>query len=506
VLTNSPESKFCGTPPLIWRVGLALVVVLGIGLRVWDLGARPMHADEANQAVKLGELVERGDYRFDPTDHHGPTLYYFAQMSMWLGGARSLAEMTETSVRLTPAIFGSLTLLLLWLVAYPFGRGAAVFAVLLLAVSPPAIYYSRYFIQETLLVAFTLLAWWGGCNWWRSEKPGWALVMGTGVGLMLATKASALALVLLSLGAVFVADRRGARPWRHWRTMAGAGVTALFVAVIFYSSFGRHWGGAFDALASFSPMGDKAFAGTSGHEKPWWYYGSLFVFQHNGGYLWDQSGLILLGVAGGLGAWRGGNRQVRFASAYVVLLGLILSATPYKTPWIAINFLPGLCLLAGAALVRWRWPVAVLVGIGVVAELGWQTRQAVFLRPADPRNPYAYQHAVPDVLKFSALAAAAPAGAIKVISPEFWPLPWYLRSRPEVGYWKTPPDDCDAELVIVSAEQAEAVRTRLRDNYRPAMLGLRPGFVLVVFVRESAVTPQARGRNRESSRFHPPEE
>lgn len=501
---NPPESKLSGTRAWVWAMGLTFVVALGLCLRVWDLGTRPMHADEANQAVKLGELVERGDYRFDPNDHHGPTLYYFARVSAWMGGVRSTAELTETNVRLTPAIFGSVALLLLWLVAYPFGRGAALVAVLLLAVSPPAIYYSRYFIQETLLVTFTLLAWWGGGNWWRSERTGWALVAGTGVGLMLATKASAVVFILLSLGAVFAADRRGARPWRHWRPMVGAGVTALAVAAILYSSLGRHWSGAVDALATFSPMGVKAFAGTSGHEKPWWYYGSLFLFQQNDGYLWDQSGFILLAVAGAFGAWWGGNRQVRFASAYVALLALVLSVTPYKTPWVAVNFLPGLCLLAGAALVRWRWPVAVLVGAVVVVELGWQTRQAVFLRPADPRNPYAYQHAGPDVLKFAALAAAAPAGAVKVIGPEYWPLPWYLRSRPEVGYWKTPPEDCDAALVIVSVEQADAVRARLRGDYRSAMLGLRPGFVFAVFIRESAVTPHARGRNRESLRFRSP--
>ena len=35
-----------------------------------------MHHDEANQAVKFGALLERGEYRYDAHDHHGPTLYY----------------------------------------------------------------------------------------------------------------------------------------------------------------------------------------------------------------------------------------------------------------------------------------------------------------------------------------------------------------------------------------------------------------------------------------------
>jgi hypothetical protein len=47
-----------------------------------------------------------------------------------------------------------------------------------------------------------------------------------------------------------------------------------------------------------------------------------------------------------------------------------------------------------------------------------------------------------------------------------------------------PPAECDGALVFASANQAEAVRSRLRGNYRESFLGLRPGFVLVVFARQ----------------------
>jgi hypothetical protein len=140
-----------------------------------------------------------------------------------------------------------------------------------------------------------------------------------------------------------------------------------------------------------------------------------------------------------------------------------------------------LCLLAGMALGRMRTPIAVPLALIVLGWLGWQTRQAVFLRPADPRNPYAYVQTVPDMLKVPALAAAAPPGPIKVISEEYWPLPWYLRTRKEVGYWTHPPANCDGALVFASAGLADAVRARLHGRYQESDLGLRPGFVLVVF-------------------------
>ena len=37
---------------------------------------RPMHGDEANQAVRTGMLLETGRYDYDPQDHHGPSLYW----------------------------------------------------------------------------------------------------------------------------------------------------------------------------------------------------------------------------------------------------------------------------------------------------------------------------------------------------------------------------------------------------------------------------------------------
>ena len=44
---------------------------LALWIRVWHLDQRPMHADEANQAVKAGNLLEGRGYAFDPADHHG---------------------------------------------------------------------------------------------------------------------------------------------------------------------------------------------------------------------------------------------------------------------------------------------------------------------------------------------------------------------------------------------------------------------------------------------------
>jgi len=177
---------------------------------------------------------------------------------------------------------------------------------------------------------------------------------------------------------------------------------------------------------------------------------------------------------------------MRAALAYTVIVGVALSLTPYKTPWHVIHLVPGLALLAAGALAAIPGrAIAVVLAAGVSISQWQQTRLAVELRPADARNPYAYVHSSPDVKRVRALAESAllssPHGSVRVISEEYWPLPWYLRGLGPIGYWSEPPADCDGALIITSTTQAAEVRSRLRGNYDESYLGLRPGFICVVF-------------------------
>ena len=475
---------------------LALIVLGAFWLRTHDLGRRPMHADEANQAVKLGELIDNGRYAFDPRDHHGPTLYFAARPIAWLRGERSIALLTETTVRLVPAIFGTLAVLLLAALAAPLGRWPALAAAALLAVSPPVVYFSRDFIQETLLSTFTLGALLAARAWWRSGLTRWALVAGILIGLMQATKASA-PLFLAAAVIALVVTRHGERPAtrRIRRDAALAFAAALLTAALLYSSFGTNLSGLRAALDTYGLAVTRfgAAAAPTGHEKPWWYYLKLFGWFRDGGLVWHQIAFSTLAVVGLVTACVRREPFLRAAAIYTALLAIAFSAFAYKTPWHAIHFVPGLAVLAAASLaaiarLRTGRLVAVAFAFIALATQFQQTWRASFLRPADQRNPYAYVHSSPDVLKFRPLAEAARIHAldrpIRVISEEYWPLPWYLRGIPRVGYWATPPDDCDGALVIASNSQADAVRAKLRGTYRESFLGLRPGFICILFTPE----------------------
>ncbi len=470
----------------LYAISVVLIVALAWGARTWRLGERPMHADEANQAVKLGALLERGAYRFDPRDHHGPTLYYAACVVARFSGEASLAELREETVRTTTAIAGVAAVVLVMALAAPLGRGGSCAAGLLLAVAPASVYYSRYFIQESLLVAFTLAAGVAAARWNATRRAVWAVAAGAGVGLMLATKASAL--LYLAAAAIAVVSV-GWRPRRSdARAAAFFSVSAVVVAVAFYSSFGRNLGGVRDALVSFGLMAERAALG-AGHEKAWHYYARLHLPQRNGGVWWDQSALVLLAVVGALLAWvrprsTTANALARAAAVMLAIVALAMSLAPYKTPWQVANFAPWLAVLAAAAITR--TPARVVPGVVllcVTGWLGWQTWRSSFRFPADARNPFAYVHSSPDVVRVTAMAARLPPESIvRVIGREYWPLPWYLRGRAErVGYWATAPENGDGGLVICSEDEAPAVRARMRGNYREGFLGLRPGVLLVTF-------------------------
>jgi len=503
--------------PLVARwICLGIVVVVAAWLRVHDLDSRPMHADEANQAVKLGALLEQGEYRFDPYDHHGPTLYYFGLIPAWVRGERSLAELTETTVRLTPALAGTATVMLVALAATPLGWPVALVAAALLAVSPAGVYYSRYFVQETLLVAFALLVWVAAARWMENRRWRWALLAGGGLGLMQATKASAPLFVAMALMAWLAGRRAGRRASGDpapgaLQSGGGLGAMAVLAAVavafavaaLFYSSFLAHPAGLRDAVATYLPMSGRVASSGGAHDKPGWYYASLFWRQRIGGYTWDQTPFLVLAVAGAVGALISREGRWRTVAVYAVGVAAVLSAVPYKTPWVVVNLLPAMVVLAAwlpwrlASLGRWGQALAVMTVALVLIWQAGQVRQAVFRRPADQRNPLAYVHSSPDIRRAELLVQQSGEGPVRVISEEYWPLPWYLRDRADVGYWTTVPAECDGSLLFVSPALAESVRECLKGDYEEGFIGLRPGFVLHVFRRLPAPSSAEPGAARD---------
>ena len=153
---------------------LLLALAGALALRLPRLEVRPLHNDEAVNALKLAELWQHGRYRYDPDEFHGPTLHYFSWALLRLISAPAPERWTETHLRLTPVVFGVALIPLLFLFADGLGRRAVAWAAVFTAVSGATVFYSRYFIHETLLVFFTTLTLGAGWRWSRTRRASWA--------------------------------------------------------------------------------------------------------------------------------------------------------------------------------------------------------------------------------------------------------------------------------------------------------------------------------------------
>ena len=58
--------------------GLLFAIGIALALRCPRLDVRPMHNDEAVNAIKLRTLWDNGVYQYDPNEYHGPTLPYLS--------------------------------------------------------------------------------------------------------------------------------------------------------------------------------------------------------------------------------------------------------------------------------------------------------------------------------------------------------------------------------------------------------------------------------------------
>jgi uncharacterized protein (TIGR03663 family) len=501
----------------VFALLLLTVACLAAGFRWPQLDARPMHADEAVQARRFRDLWIDHRYRYDPDEFHGPTLNYATLPSVWWQQAETFAQTTKATYRIVPALFGVCLILLLFFLADALGRTAVLAAAVLIAVSPAMVFYSRYYIHETLLVFFSLAAIAAGWRYAKSGRLGWCLAAGACVGLMQATKETAVlsfaaagtATVLTVLWQRLRHDPLPVtRPVAWWHPVCGL-AAALLVAAVLFTSFGANPRGLADAVLTYFPWLSRA-GGASPHVHPWYFYfHRLAWWRVADGPRWSEGLILLLGVIGLGFALLGCSRRtpwanlaaVRWLGFYTVVLAGVYTVIPYKTPWCLLQFLIGLILLAGFGGSRLLavTPTIVLKSVLAVAlliaagQLGWQARRAAFLMPADPRNPYVYAHTAADIERLARdleqLTAAAPDGRetpVKVIfhGPYYWPLPWYLRGLDRVEYWTHLPSDAQSPIVISSPQFDRDLTEQLDDTHlMTGYYGIRPAVLVQLWVR-----------------------
>ena len=585
-----------------WQISAAAIIALGAVLRLFSLTLVPLHHDEGVNGNFLVSLVRNGTYTYDPNNYHGPTLYYFAAIIPWVarffGGvsARDAHGLTTFNIRLVTVAFGIGTIVLALMLRNRLGSVGALSAAALIAISPGAVYLSRYFIHESLFAFFTLGIIVAALKYYDTGASVYLILAAISAALMTATKETwiinvpVLLIALITTTAYFwLRDRYRDRDSSHTDDSTGflerfggpmsvatvalmAFTVFIVVNVLFYSSFFKNYPkGVNDALLTLSLWRKR----TNEHAHPFLQY---FEWLRQ-----EESPLLLLGAVGAaISVWLAKNRLAVFIAQWAFGLLVAYSIVKYKTPWIGLNFIVPLALISGYALNHlWQrrneaWPtIAIAVGailliaferfvkfedrvpswnfdlahnlVAVIAILciaafvgyvlyardneqrrplyfavaaaavllvmSYQMYQLNFVHYDDDQYVYVYAHTRRETLvmleQIDRAANQMKTGydtGVAIVSPEYWPLPWYFRDYKRVGYYgKVVPTS--EPVLIGQTGQEDEIRQAFGEEYRQidsstlndprifpdrnpgGSFSLRPGVDLLLYVRRDMAKP-----------------
>ena len=507
-----------------------LILLTGLWLRLRNIDQRPMHGDEANQAYRFQMLLEDNDFKYEPKDFHGPTLYYLTLPSAWFSGLSEFENSTKVHFRAVPVFFSLLMALGTLLFIDILGKRGVLVMSLLIMVSPAMVYYSTYYIQETLLVCFTLFFIGGFWRLWRKPSMLWALVSGVSLGLMHATKET-FVLSLASLALCIAFSCYKGKKFDLSKLKNRYGLTALFsaliVSVMFYSSFLSNPKGPVDSVTAFvhsvkRGLGasdfEERFTSGEGHKKSFGYYFDILsgkfprklsstakdIFRNSTARPISEIFFLLFPIVGLINLPKKGSRSRKMffgVLVYSLSLALIYSLIPYKTPWCMLSFLLGFMFLCALSVrfmsQNFSFHINKLFAVIAFLMVFDLSRQSSLLTAEEfcvsDRNPYAYVQPYFDVedlsVRITEISQVEGQGyemPVHFLTPEYWPLPWYLKKFKNVGYWEKDIPELSPEKfpVIVTTPDREELIRKLENTHVAEYRGRMPGYHLLVFYRK----------------------
>jgi predicted membrane-bound mannosyltransferase len=178
------------------------------------------------------------------------------------------------------------------------------------------------------------------------------------------------------------------------------------------------------------------------------------------------------------------------------------SLIPYKTPWLVLNFIVPLALIAGyVAQFIYELDggrVRLVAAIWLISLISvYQTIDLNFINYDNDKGYYVYVYAhttrgmLDLVQEIDEIAARedGPTTGISILSPDYWPLPWYLRNYSRVGYYGRTAATSEP-IIIANANQKEEIDTNYGAVYQQVpsdapdgAFELRPGVRLLLYQR-----------------------
>ena len=381
-----PVAKMRAGVATVEQAAYALLALLAAGLRFYQLGLRPLSESEASQALAAFRFTQ-GSSVVAPAGMI-PALFSGNVVGFTLLGA------SDITARWLPVVAGLLLVLLPYGLRHRLGRGGALVASLLLAISPSAVYFSRT-LDGAILVATCGLALVVGLIRYvdhRRPAPLYMAAGALGVGLCAGPGTWSLLLILAAFGLVlFLVARLGgrqagwssllvawqaARDEKGWGTKAGLVLAATFglvaTALVLYPAGMGH---AADLLGAWL----QSFLPELEGQPP--VYPLLLLLRY-------EALIVVLGLveAGRAILRRPADPQwlpfpgstfphSLFFVFWALAAGLIVLVSGHRPPGNVLLVVLPLALLAGQGVERaWRWvtararwqEAALVAGIGLV--------------------------------------------------------------------------------------------------------------------------------------------
>ena len=230
-----PAARFRPTLEQLLYAGLFVFALL---THLWGLGDRSLHHDETLHAAYSWRLYMGQGFIHDPL-LHGPFLYHIVALMYFLFGDN------DFTARLSVALFGSVLVVLPYLIRRELGREAALLAALYLAISPVFLYVGRFIRHDMYSIVFEMLTIIGIVRYVSTRQSRWLYLAAAALGLMIANMETFylfMAIVGSLVGLVVL--------WRIWRPgLLVAGAAGLLVVAAVFVLPGKPEASGFESVA-----------------------------------------------------------------------------------------------------------------------------------------------------------------------------------------------------------------------------------------------------------------
>ncbi|MFK7801184.1 MAG: flippase activity-associated protein Agl23 [Anaerolineae bacterium] len=203
--TSDAESTLWLQQPLLTAATLdwekiiwATILILTLITRFWGLGDRVVSHDESLHTHYSYQYYNGDGYSHTPL-MHGPFLFHATAFSYWLFGA------DDFTARIPVAVFGILMVFIPWFMRSWIGRTGAIFAGIILLISPYSLYYSRYIRHDVYVIVWALIIMMGMFHYFRHRDDRSLFWVAAGMALMFATKE--VAFIYAAIFGAFIAIR-----------------------------------------------------------------------------------------------------------------------------------------------------------------------------------------------------------------------------------------------------------------------------------------------------------